>query len=343
MRLAHARASARFCERIWVLEPIVARRGLAHPLHMSEIQTTTIIAGVDGSEHSADALALAKTIASPLGLEVTPVLVHPFGEFESALDDGTGGAAIRELADSVHAQMRELGTPIEDRRLTLVADRSTARGLQRIAEERQAFAITVGASRRSPLGRALLGGTAERLMAGAPSAVAIAPAGYATAAASVETIGSAFDGSPESRAALDWAGVLASRSEARVRIISVHAPLGSSYSAFDTVPMAVENEVVRDFMGRQLDSAADDLRRAGAEVDTSLLTGNPAGVLEDQSRQVDLMVSGSRGYGPTRARVLGSVSGALARRGATPLIVVPRGAKTPAIGETDSVRVREAA
>ena len=310
---------------------------------MSEIQNATILAGVDGSEHSADALALANTIAASLGVEVTPVLVHRFGDFEHALRVSRDGDAVRELADSVHAQMRELGTPIEDRRLTLVSDRSAARGLQRIAEERHALLITLGASQRSRLGRVLIGGTAERLMSGAPSAVAVAPAGYAAEPASIETIGSAFDGSPESRAALGWAGDLASRAGARVRIIGVHQPLASSYSAFDTVPRVAENEAVRDFAGRQLEAAADDLRRAGVHVEASLLTGNPLAILEEQSHQVDLMVSGSRGYGPTRAVLLGSVSGALARHAASPLVVFPRAAGAHDVGEPASSRVLAAA
>jgi nucleotide-binding universal stress UspA family protein len=302
---------------------------------MSEMESETIIAGVDGSEHSADALALANTIAAALGAEVTPVLVHPFGDVEHALGDGHEGDAVRELADSVHAQMRELGTPIEDRRLMLAADRSTARGLQRVAAESRALLITLGASRRSRVGRVLLGGTAERLMSGAPSAVAIAPAGYAAEAGSIATVGVAFDGSPESRAALAWAGGLAQRSGSRVRIISVHQPLVSSYPAFEAVPSVARDEAVRDFMGRQLEAAAIDLRRAAVDVDARLLTGNTVGTLEEQSGHVDLMVSGSRGYGPTRAVLLGSVSSALVRHAESPVVVLPRDAEV-ILGEPDA-------
>jgi nucleotide-binding universal stress UspA family protein len=40
----------------------------------------------------------------------------------------------------------------------------------------------------------------------------------------------------------------------------------------------------------------------------------------------DLLAVGSRGYGPLRAVLLGSVSSALVRSAASPLVVVPRGA-----------------
>jgi nucleotide-binding universal stress UspA family protein len=303
---------------------------------MDEMQTQTIVAGVDGSEHSADALALANAIAASFGVEVAPVLVHPFGDFERALGDGRDGDAVRQLADSVHAQMRELGTPIEDRRLTLVADRSAARGLQRIAEERQALLITIGASQRSRLGRVLLGGTAEHLISGAPFAVAVAPAGYSAEPGAIETIGVAFDGSPESRLALDWATSLAQRSAARVRILSVHQPLISPYPAFETVPMVAREETLREFMGRQQKAAALELRRAGVGVDGSQLTGNPTAVLEEQSGEVDLMVSGSRGSGPTRAVLLGSVSAGLVRHAASPVVVLSRGAEVGDMSDADS-------
>jgi hypothetical protein len=41
------------------------------------------------------------------------------------------------------------------------------------------------------------------------------------------------------------------------------------------------------------------------------------------------MIVGSRGYGPYRAVLLGSVSGRLVREAACPVLVVPRGVTTP--------------
>jgi len=44
-------------------------------------------------------------------------------------------------------------------------------------------------------------------------------------------------------------------------------------------------------------------------------------------RDADLLVCGSRGYGPVRRVLLGGVSARLLRRAAIPLLVVPRGAE----------------
>ena len=47
-------------------------------------------------------------------------------------------------------------------------------------------------------------------------------------------------------------------------------------------------------------------------------------VLTQESRDVDLLVLGSRGYGPRAAVLLGSTSTALTRTAACPVLVTPR-------------------
>jgi nucleotide-binding universal stress UspA family protein len=53
--------------------------------------------------------------------------------------------------------------------------------------------------------------------------------------------------------------------------------------------------------------------------------GDPAEVLVDFSKGVDLLVCGSRGYGPARAVLLGSVSRDVMDEARCPVIVLPRG------------------
>ena len=59
------------------------------------------------------------------------------------------------------------------------------------------------------------------------------------------------------------------------------------------------------------------------------MLGHPANDLVSQSEDADLLVLGSRGYGPRRAVLLGGVSGRVVRRAACPVVVVPRDAETP--------------
>lgn len=142
-------------------------------------------------------------------------------------------------------------------------------------------------------------------------------------ARAIGTIGCAYDGSPASRAALAWSASMAKRSGSRVRILTVHEPLASAVPAFHGIPMVAENSATREHLARRLRAAADDLRRAGVRVDASLLTGRAAAVLRESSSELDLIVIGSRGRGPTRAALLGSVSRALVRHAACPVVVVP--------------------
>ena len=171
----------------------------------------------------------------------------------------------------------------------------------------------------------MVGGTGERLLSGAPVAVAVAPAGYAAAKAHLQTVGCGFDGSPESHAALEWAAAVARRASARLRVIGVHEPtLPARVAPGAGLATASVNDVLR----RQRE---DELARAvsalGPEppVESELLDGDAADLLTRASQELDLLVLGSRGYGPVRAVLLGSVSTALVRSAESPLVIVPRG------------------
>ena len=60
-----------------------------------------------------------------------------------------------------------------------------------------------------------------------------------------------------------------------------------------------------------------------------VIMGSPERELAQQSEHVDLVMVGSRGYGPHRAVLLGSVSGQLVRDASCPVLVVPRGLAAP--------------
>jgi nucleotide-binding universal stress UspA family protein len=71
---------------------------------------------------------------------------------------------------------------------------------------------------------------------------------------------------------------------------------------------------------------ADDL---GASLQTITVEdgeGEPAAVLAERSRDLDLLVVGSRGYGPVKQVLIGGVSAELMRRAACPVLIVPRSA-----------------
>src|SRR6185312_2458870 len=72
----------------------------------------------------------------------------------------------------------------------------------------------------------------------------------------------------------------------------------------------------------------------GTSVHTETVRGDPCKVLVEQSEKLDLLVLGSRAYGPLRHVLLGSVSAPVMREARCPVLVVPRGSQ-PAQGEAD--------
>lgn len=88
--------------------------------------------------------------------------------------------------------------------------------------------------------------------------------------------------------------------------------------------MALHKEIEasqREDLDRLVAALPEDV---GAEA--VFLSGSPGRELVAQSESVDLLFAGSRGYGPVRSVLLGTVSHALVCGAACPVMVLPRGA-----------------
>jgi nucleotide-binding universal stress UspA family protein len=264
----------------------------------------TIVVGVEDSQRSADALALAWRLAEP-SARLLLVCVYPGDPIYA----GEGGPAYpRALRADAEATLARLaGSPGVVTRA--VAAAHPAWGLQEVAAEERAALIVVGSSHACALRRILPGSTGERLFHGAPCPVAIAPRGYREHAdAALATVGCAYDGSAEARGALAMAEDVARRIGARLDVIHVVEPR------------------------EEAAAAADDLLHVVTQLDPALrarplvLRGEPAHQLARASSSVDLLVAGSRGYGPIHAALAGATSGRLIRTAACPVMIVARGA-----------------
>jgi len=62
-------------------------------------------------------------------------------------------------------------------------------------------------------------------------------------------------------------------------------------------------------------------------VEGRFLDGPAELVLRDQSSDLDLLVAGSRGYGPQAAVLLGSTTAPLMHEAASPVLLTPRGTR----------------
>ena len=172
--------------------------------------------------------------------------------------------------------------------------------------------IVLGSPHHGPVGRVLLGSTAEAVVAGAPCAVAIAPRRFRRhATIDPKVIGVAFDGSSESAAALDAGLGIARATHARLRVIAVEP---SAWSR----PIHRHDPVAPELVRRCAELAED------VDVQPVVLHGDPARKLAGETDKLGLLVCGSRARGPLRRVMLGSVSAAVVRAAACPVIVAPR-------------------
>lgn len=283
-----------------------------------------IAVGYDDSDAGRDALALGRLLARARDTRLVVICVYVFQPIYRPGDDEME-QALRELAEERLASAAE--QPGEPRaELLAVRGRSVPEGLQRAARTLGAEAIVVGASHRGPMTRAVTS-VPERLVQGAPCAVAIAPSGYAaTAPAALREIGVAFDGGPESRAALAIAAELARAADGRLHAITV---LNPHVSTLAPRPMAAIE--ITEYLAGGRERMVETLERAVAELDgveavAEPLDGEEVDTLAARTAALDLLVVGSRSYGPLRRLLLGSVSTPLMRRATGPLLLLPRSA-----------------
>jgi nucleotide-binding universal stress UspA family protein len=284
--------------------------------------TKPIVVGHDPRRADHDPLelgaALARLTGAPLavasvleGVPTLPVSGEQQVQYAVAQPQDDRLSDCAPAVEQVDVELRALGIPVECRTL-----RSTgaAKALHEAAEELDAGLLVVGSSRRSGLGRVLIGAsTGERLLHGAPCPVAIAPRGWRQGRR-IAVVGVAYVDSDEGREALRSGHALARHIGAELRVFTVFEP--SPGRRLETEPAASEREL------RAAVAALDGVP-AGVEA----LVGDPADVLIELSETLDLLVCGSRGYGPLRSVMLGSVSRKLMQAARCPTMVVPRGVR----------------
>lgn len=189
-----------------------------------------ILVGYVPTEQGADARALGVELAAACGAEVllvsvlTAVWVEAVGENRDPAVVA-GGERDRAASALEQAAAELAGAPgIGGVQRRLEASSSPARGLHDMAASESVDLIVVGSSHRGPVGRVMLGSVGERLLSGAPCAVAVAQRGRAATKRRIMLIGVAFDGSPEARLALSIAHRFAARIGARLRVLMVIVP-----------------------------------------------------------------------------------------------------------------------
>jgi nucleotide-binding universal stress UspA family protein len=258
---------------------------------------------------------MSETIIAGIDLDA-PAQAHGALTLAAWLADVTSSELL--LATVFAPRPGPIGPQIERRRRDLaalsnrpvetvaIAGTAPARVLHELADQRRPRAIVIGSSRGGANGIVAPGSVGELLLHGGGAPVAVAPNSYVARPNDDPIIGVAYGVTPESDDAVRVAVELAGQAGGRLRVIHVREP-----SPHDEMPERRPGEHLERALG-------------GAEAGVIELEGDPMIALAAASRNLDLLIVGSRSYGPLGAVLLGAVTRRLASAAECPFMVVPR-------------------
>lgn len=269
----------------------------------------SVVIGFDGSPESLDALALARVLIRATGARTHLAMV--FGDDKQKLSTADFFKSTLELAEPLMSTNFEVHA---------VDDLSVGAGLNSVVEEEDASILVIGSSQWGPIGRVRLGDVGATFSQGLGCDLLIAPRGYSRdGKEEIKDIGIAYGGTEQCDVALR-------------RGIELMGELDASGTLVGVVPQFhkdKEGTPSSDEFSRKLRSDMESIlqravERSGRDLEIRIEDGDVADGLARASADFDLMVVGSRGYGPTGRVMLGGTGLSLARSAASPLLLVPR-------------------
>jgi nucleotide-binding universal stress UspA family protein len=293
-------------------EPPLAATAIAH-----------VGAAVDAHSEGRDATVLASALARATGAEMMLLAIEP------DLPLVIPGLQRKRVRQETEAMLRDISAELApDARRKVETDLSIPRGLERLVRTEHRDLVVVGSSRQGHEGQVAIGHLTRQLLTDLHCALAVAVRGLIHETPfHLNRIGVGFDGGPESRAALATAAQLAAGAGAQLvvrgavddRVPALGWPnvwMGAIMDSWEEM-MDEEEQALRD----SIESALSEL-----EVDATveLTRGRPAKSLVALSASVDLLVVGSRRWGPMARLLLGGTGEALVHNAHCSLLVVPR-------------------
>jgi nucleotide-binding universal stress UspA family protein len=282
-----------------------------------------VLIGYDDSLQGEDALGLGRQLSEILdaGPIVATVISHP----RHGVEDIEFEQAVRTFCEPLFAKARGWldGFNVQEK---WVVNDSPAAGIYELTDWLKPTAIVIGSTRHGKSGRVQVGTVGGSLLSGVHSTVAVAPRGYADQDTGLRRIGVAVDGGSESRRAIAAAAYLAKLANVPLRIISV---MGEPHYVLGGLLSPLDPEEYRGYKEAEWERVYEDAMKRmpnGVTTEPVLLHGHPADSLNVAASDLDLLVLGSRGYGPVKGTLVGSVSARVMAAAPCPVLVVPRGA-----------------
>lgn len=282
-----------------------------------------IAAAIDISPESEDAAVLAAAIAGATDADLILLAIEPALPL---MVPGGDWRRMRGETETLLSNVRASCAP--GARFAIDADLSAPRGLHRLARQEHRQLLVIGSSPGGPAGEVSIGHTTRQLLDELECALAIAPRGLRSRHhLDLRRVAVGFDGGAEARVALATAATLASGSGAELivrGVIDDRVPaLGWPH-----VWMGEIMEAWVEVMNDEAESLRAEIVKAvsalGVQASVQVARGRAADSLRELSGEVDLLVLGSRRWGPVARLLLGGTGEALVHGATCPLVIVPR-------------------
>jgi nucleotide-binding universal stress UspA family protein len=283
---------------------------------------TRIAAGIDGFAEGRDAAALGKLLADATGAEL--MLVSVYSSPLVPMPPGLDHASLRNESRRILREVRDSCAP--GARTLTATNQSVARTLQRVVQRHHRDLLVVGSSRQGPEGHVRIGKRTRQLLCNLESALAVAPRRLHVKPRPLGRIAVGYDGGPESDAALAVAASIADGAGAELlmrAVVDDRLP-GPAWSGLSGLLGVSWEAVIQEEMEQIRDQALASAQSVGAQPVVTVERGRPANALLALSQTVDLLVIGSRRWGPTARLLLGSTGEALMHDAACAVLAVPR-------------------
>jgi nucleotide-binding universal stress UspA family protein len=297
-----------------------------------------IVAAFGDGDSSRDAVALGVELARAehAQLVLAAIWASPLGAGDT-LYEGVVRAEIERELDA----LRGLVPPDVPVHTSIHGATSVVRGLHRVVADNHEDILVFSAADLSRHGH---GNLALEAIHDAPCAVAVAPAGYASAQSGLgPDVTLAWVDSPEAEAALEAGVRVAQHRNGTLRVVQVlRVPYRLGDQPWvDASGTAHWLESARPESEASLARAVE--RVAGrVPVTTELRDGFCGREIASAGRGCGLIVTGSRGYGALRRLVLGSTTADVLREATVPVLTLPRAVAERRAAEHEAVTTSHA-
>jgi len=294
--------------------------------------------GVDGFDEGHDAARLGSALATATGAELllAAVILDPL----VVLPEQMNLSALHKEAERATHKVRDELAP--GARVIVESDLFVARGLERIVRREHRDLLVVGSSRHGHENEVMIGRCTRQLLHDAECALAVAPRGYRGHVHEIKRIAVGYDGGPEAAEALALGAGIAAAAGGELVVCGVvddrARPFGWSRLGtgavivpalgWEAIGSAGANTDWETVVGSATEALGEHLKAAtaglGVQAHAEVRRGRPAAVLMDAGHDADLIIIGSRRWGPVARLLLGSTGEALLHGATCPVLVVPR-------------------